>query len=76
MTGLEWVRSLGMLTSVIALTNTHSVGTVRDAFIAWEVSERKHGELFWRLPVVAETFDGVLNDINGQHVRPEHSSAQ
>ena len=72
MTGLEWVRQSGMLTSPIALTNTHSVGIVRDALIAWEVSERKQGELFWRLPVVAETFDGVLNDINGQHVRPEH----
>jgi D-aminopeptidase len=72
MTGLEWVRQSGMLTSLIGLTNTHSVGVVRDALIAWEVSRRDHGELFWRLPVVAETYDGVLNDINGQHVRPEH----
>ena len=72
MTGLEWVRQSGMLTSLIALTNTHSVGVARDALIAWEVSQRDHGELFWRLPVVAETFDGVLSDINGQHVRGEH----
>ncbi len=72
MTGLEWVRQSGMLTSVIGLTNTHSVGVVRDALIAWEASRREHGELFWRLPVVAETYDGVLSDINGQHVRPDH----
>jgi D-aminopeptidase len=72
MTGLEWVRQSGMLTSLIALTNTHSVGVVRDALIAWEVSQRSQGELFWRLPVVAETFDGMLSDINGQHVRGEH----
>jgi D-aminopeptidase len=72
MTGLEWVRQSGMLTSMIGLTNTHSVGVVRDALIAWEVSQRDQGELFWRLPTVAETYDGVLNDINGQHVRREH----
>jgi D-aminopeptidase len=72
MTGLEWVRQSGMLTSLIGLTNTHSVGVVRDALIAWEASQRDDRELFWRLPVVAETYDGVLNDINGQHVRPEH----
>jgi D-aminopeptidase len=72
MTGLEWVRQSGMLTSLIGLTNTHSIGVVRDALIAWEVSQRDPGELFWRLPVVAETFDGLLNDINGQHVRREH----
>jgi D-aminopeptidase len=72
MTGLEWVRQSGMLTSIIGLTNTHSVGAVRDALVAWEVAQRNQEEFFWRLPVVAETYDGVLNDINGQHVRREH----
>jgi D-aminopeptidase len=72
MTGLEWLRESGMLTSIIGLTNTHSVGVVRDALIGWEVAQRDSRELFWRLPVVAETWDGVLNDINGQHVRREH----
>jgi D-aminopeptidase len=72
MTGLGWVRESGMLTSLIGLTNTHSVGVVRDAMIGWEVTQRDYGERFWRLPVVAETYDGVLSDISGQHVRPEH----
>jgi D-aminopeptidase len=68
LTGLEWVRESGMLTSPIALTNTHSVGVVRDALIAHEARSRPPGELFWGLPVVGETWDGMLNDINGQHV--------
>jgi D-aminopeptidase len=72
LTGLEWVRESGQLTSPIGLTNTHSVGVVRDALIAHEVRERPAHELFWGLPVVGETWDGVLNDVNGQHVRPEH----
>ncbi len=73
LTGLEWVRESGLLTTPIALTNTLSVGTVRDALIAWEVRHRgPGGEVFWSLPVVGETWDGTLNDIAGQHVRPEH----
>lgn len=72
LTGLEWVRESGMLTSVIGLTSTHSVGVVHDALIAHEVSQRGGDEVFWGLPVVGETWDGVLNDINGFHVRPEH----
>ncbi|HEY7197284.1 MAG TPA: P1 family peptidase [Gaiellaceae bacterium] len=72
LTGLEWIRDCGMLTSPIGLTNTHSVGTVRDALIAAEVARRTGGGDFWSLPVVGETWDGVLNDLNGQHVRPEH----
>lgn len=74
MTGLEWVRECGMLTSPVGLTNTHSVGTVRDALIADMIggSTAPAGELGWSLPVVAETWDGVLNDINGFHVRAEH----
>ena len=72
LTGLEWVRESGHLTSPIAITNTHSVGVVRDALIAAEVASRPGGTVFWSLPVVGETWDGRLNDIDGQHVRPEH----
>jgi D-aminopeptidase len=72
MTGLEWVRESGLLTTPIAITNTHSVGVVRDALVAYEVRDRPRGPAFWSLPVVAETYDGALNDINGFHVRPEH----
>ncbi len=70
MTGTTWVEESGFLESPIAITNTHSVGVVRDAIIAWGV---KHGSLNqdWSLPVVAETWDGYLNDINGFHVKPE-----
>jgi D-aminopeptidase len=55
------------------ITNTHSVGVVRDAVIAWRVKDHppKHGGYSWSLPVVAETWDGYLNDINGFHVKPE-----
>lgn len=70
LTGLEWIRESGMLHSPVALTNTHSVGVVRDALVAYEVA-RRSGE-FWSLPVVGETWDGVLNDVNGMHVRGEH----
>jgi D-aminopeptidase len=75
LTGLEWVRESGMLTSPIGLTNTHSVGTVRDALIAHEVAARGPGSgHFWALPVVGETWDGMLNDTNGFHVSPGHVS--
>lgn len=72
MTGLLWVKESGMLTTPIAITNTHSVGVVRDALIAYEARTTQRPELFWSLPVVAETYDGWLNDINGMHVTPEH----
>jgi D-aminopeptidase len=72
LTGLEWVREAGMLTTPIGLTNTHSVGVVRDALIAAEVRDHGADEVRWALPVVGETWDGTLNDINGLHVRPEH----
>jgi len=75
LTGLEWIRESGLLTSPIALTNTHSVGVVRDALITFAVRQRPHGEVHWSLPVVGETWDGLLNDINGMHVRPEHVEA-
>jgi D-aminopeptidase len=66
------VRESGLLTTPIAITNTHSVGVVRDALVTYEVRNRPKGPAFWSLPVVGETYDGALNDINGQHVRPEH----
>ena len=72
MTGLQWVRESGMLTSYIGITNTHSVGTVRDALVAHEASRREPGELFFSLPVVGETWDGILNDVSGFHVGREH----
>lgn len=72
MTGLEWIRESGLLTSPIALTNTHSVGVVRDALVRDAIAKHQPEDLFWALPVVAETYDGLLNDINGLHVKPEH----
>jgi D-aminopeptidase len=68
LTGLEWVRDSGLLTTPIGLTNTHSVGVVRDALVA----AAEPGEQDWSLPVVGETWDGFLNDINGFHVKTEH----
>jgi D-aminopeptidase len=72
MTGLEWIREAGVLTTPVAITNTHSVGVVRDALIAAELEERTDEDIYWCMPVVAETFDGILSDINGQHVSTDH----
>ena len=72
MTGLEWIREAGLLETSIAITNTHSVGVVRDALIAAELEARTDEDEYWCLPVVAETYDGTLNDINGQHVTADH----
>jgi D-aminopeptidase len=74
MTGTAWVEESGFLEGPVVITNTHSVGVARDATIDWRV---KHGAAdntgyWWSLPVVAETWDGWLNDINGFHVKPEH----
>jgi D-aminopeptidase len=69
-TGMHWIRESGLLTTAIGLTNTHSVGAVHEALIAAAVEEGRTG---WSLPVVAETWDGALNDVNGFHVRPEHA---
>jgi len=82
MTGTHWIQESGFLDGPVMITNTHSVGVVRDAVIAWQV---KHGfvprtssasDAWWSMPVVAETYDGPpLNDINGFHVKPEHAFA-
>ena len=72
LTGLEWIRESGQLTTPVAITNTHSVGVVRDALVAAEMRGRSDPTAYWSLPVVGETYDGTLNDINGMHVRPEH----
>jgi D-aminopeptidase len=75
LTGLEWVRESGLLGGVIGLTNTHSVGTVHDALVAHAARENRGKGVYWSLPVVGETYDGALNDIDGFHVRPEHVDA-
>lgn len=74
MTGTTWLEEGGYLEGPVAITNTHSVGVVRDAIIAWEVSRENVLQPWW-LPVVAETYDGVLNDSNGFHVKAEHVQA-
>jgi L-aminopeptidase/D-esterase-like protein len=78
MTGTHWLEESGFLDGPVLITNTHSVGVVRDAYLAWLVRNgRKPGTNvfdggFYTYPVVAETYDGFLNDINGFHVKPEH----
>jgi D-aminopeptidase len=75
LTGLEWIREAGLLGGPVAITNTHSVGVVRDALVANAIAHRRKGGGLWSLPVVGETWDGLLNDIDGLHVRPEHVDA-
>ncbi len=77
MTGTTWVEESGFIEGPIMITNTHSVGAVHEGTIKWRY---EHGAAdasgyWWSLPVVAETWDGYLNDINGFHVRPEHAFA-
>ena len=72
LTGTAWISESGLLTSPVALTNTHSVGAVRDALVSAAGAGRPDGGSFWSLPVVGETWDGVLNDVNGRHVKDEH----
>ncbi len=74
MTGTTWIEESGFLEGPVMLTNTHSVGTVHQATIAWRVAQADADAsgYWWSLPVVAETWDGWLNDINGFHVEPEH----
>jgi D-aminopeptidase len=77
MTGTHWLEESGFLDGPVLITNTHSVGVVRDAYLAWLVkNKRKPGTNvfaggFYTYPVVAETYDGYLNDINGFHVKPD-----
>ena len=71
MTGTPWVEESGFLEGPIVITNTHSVGVARDAVIAWLVKHGTGSQTLWSLPVVAETWDGWLNDINGFHVKQE-----
>ncbi|MGD0922405.1 MAG: P1 family peptidase [Terriglobia bacterium] len=75
MTGTTWVEESGFLEGPVMITNTHSVGVVRDAVIAWRVKRGGPDDsgYWWSLPVVAETYDGFLNDVNGFHVKPEHT---
>jgi D-aminopeptidase len=73
MTGTTWLRESGFLEGPIGITNTHSVGVVRDAILQWQA--KRPGLQPWGLPVVAETYDGGLNDINGFHVTAAHTIA-
>ncbi|HEU5261114.1 MAG TPA: P1 family peptidase [Gemmatimonadales bacterium] len=73
MTGTTWVEESGFLAGPVMITNTHSVGVVRDAVIEWLVRNGVRAD--WSLPVVAETWDGSLNDINGFHVTKQHAFA-
>ena len=75
LTGLEWIRESGMLTGPVAITNTHSVGVVRDALVAASLEDHDPSQAHWSLPVVGETYDGLLNDMNGFHVTAEHLHA-
>src|SRR5207247_1765569 len=68
MTGTTWLEESGFLWGPVMITNTHSVGVVRDAVIAWALRQGRLPHDEWSLPVVAETWDGGLNDINGFHV--------
>ncbi len=78
LTGTTWVEESGFLEGPVMITNTHSVGIVRDAVISWQVKNlhgpqrNAFGHNFWSLPVVGETYDGLLNDINGMHIKEEH----
>ena len=75
MTGTAWIEESGYLEGPLMMTNTHSVGVVRDAVIAWRVKRgaADASGYFWSLPVVGETWDGELNDVNGFHVKPENA---
>ena len=78
MTGTTWLEESGFLDGPVMITNTHSVGVVRDAYISWQVEHKRKpgtnsfGGGFWSLPIVAETYDGFLNETNGFHVKPAH----
>jgi len=76
MTGSHWIRDAGYFVGPILLTNSHSIGAAHEGAVRWMIDTyRREWEAnhLWAMPVVAETYDGVLNDINGLHVRPEHA---
>ncbi|GAA3467260.1 DmpA family aminopeptidase [Nonomuraea roseola] len=74
MTGVTWIEESGALTLPVMITNTHAVGTIHRGVIDWVATRHPGLAAQWLLPVVAETWDGYLNDINGPHVRPEHAA--
>jgi D-aminopeptidase len=73
MTGTTWIEEAGSFNMPILITNTHSVGACHEGAIRWVLANKPEVGRQWMLPVVAETWDGYLNDINGLHVRPEHA---
>lgn len=77
MTGTTWLEESGFLAGPVMITNTHSVGVVHDAVIEWiqtkKAVDASYAGISWSLPIVAETYDGRLNDINGFHVKREHA---
>jgi L-aminopeptidase/D-esterase-like protein len=75
MTGTTWIEESGFAEGPIMITNTHSVGIVRDAVISWRANQGSADAsgYWWSLPIVAETWDGLLNDINGFHVKENHA---
>ncbi|HEY3523997.1 MAG TPA: P1 family peptidase [Candidatus Limnocylindrales bacterium] len=75
LTGLEWIRESGLLGGGVGITNTHSVGVVRDALVGHAARRHPGSDGFWSLPVVGETYDGALNDIDGFHVTASHVDA-
>lgn len=74
LTGRSWIDESGSLALPIAITNSHAVGAVHAGVDAWLAATRPDLAAQWLLPVVGETWDGYLNDINGGHVRPEHAA--
>ena len=72
MTGFSWIEEAGCLSTPIAITNSHSIGAAHEGVLRWLIAHKPDLARAWMLPVVAETYDGVLNDINGLHVRPDH----
>jgi L-aminopeptidase/D-esterase-like protein len=81
MTGTHWIEESGFVDGPVMITNTHSVGVVRDAYLAWLVKNHRrpgtnvYNGGYYAYPIVAETFDGFLNDINGFHVKAEDAMA-
>lgn len=75
MTDTHWINNGGYFLSPICITNTHSVGTAHQAVVKWMINNYKKqylNDYLWVMPVIAETYDGVLNDINGLHIKEKH----